>query len=180
MTARVYDLLGMRKEAALEKKKLVVVKTLERDPENPDANNNMGILYLQQNQVPEALDYFNRAIEADSRYDTAMRNMAITYYRLARDESDSAKQEAYLEKARPMIAKALEAAENPLSMVTHARILIMEDNYQEALDTCEKAESIDPALKEVFELKQACLLKLNRLQEATAAYETYRFLNAHE
>ena len=80
--AKAFDMLGKRKEAALEKKKLVVVKTLDRDPENPAANNNMGILFLQRKQVDIALDYFGRAIKSNPAYDTGLRNLAVTYYRL--------------------------------------------------------------------------------------------------
>ncbi len=178
--AKAFDMLGKRKEAALEKKKLVVVKTLDRDPENPIANNNMGILFLQQKQVDTALEYFGRAVKSNPTYDTGFRNMALTYYRLATEAEDPAKCESYLEKAKPNIVKALEVAESPLSLMAHARILIMEENYEDALVSCERAEKIDPALKDVFGVKKNILLKLNRLEEANTAFETYRYLNNNE
>jgi len=176
---RAYDALGKRKEAALEKKKLVVARTLRADPANPIANNNMGIMLLQQNQTAVAIDYFIRSTEADPRYDTAVRNLAVTHYKLAGEATEPALRAQYLEKAKAYITKALTLAESPLTLLTQARLFLLEQRFEEALAVCGRVEQIDPAMKEMFGLKKAALLKLNRLEEANKAHETWRFLNAH-
>ena len=176
---RAYDSLGKRKEAALEKKKLVVARTLRADPANPIANNNMGIMLLQQNWIVAAIDYFTRSTKADPRYDTAVRNLAVTHYKLASDTMEPATRAQNLEKAKNYITKALAIAESPLTLLTQARILLLEERFEEALAVCERVEQIDPAMKEMFGLKKAALLKLNRLEEANKAHETWHFLNSH-
>jgi tetratricopeptide (TPR) repeat protein len=177
---RANDMLGRRKEAALEKKKMVVVRTLQAEPGNPVANNNMGILFLQQGNVQAAVDYFTRAVQSDPRYETSLRNLAITYYKLAADATDPAVRETHLDKAKGFVSRALGIALAPLTLLAQARILTLEERFEEALGVCEQVEAIDPTMKEVFGLKKVALMKLNRLEEANKAYETYRFLNAHE
>lgn len=179
--ARAYDMLGKRKEAALEKKKMVVVKTLQAEPGNPVANNNMGILFLQQNLVAQAVDYFQRAVSSDAKYDVALRNLAVTYYKLASEaEEDGAQRAEHLDKAKSFISRALEIAETPQSLLALARMHMVEEQWEDALSTCERVEQIDATLKDVFGLKKTVLMKLNRLEEAKKAYETFRFLASHE
>lgn len=179
-TAIAFDMLGKRKEAALEKKKMVVVRTLQADPGNPAANNNMGILFMQQGHIKPAVDYFNRAVKTDPRYETALRNLAVIFYKLASDVEDPEKRALHLDQAKDYVRRALEVAESPLTLLAQARILILEERFEEALETCGKVEKIDPAMKDIFGLKKIALMKLNRLEEANKAYETYRFLSAHE
>jgi tetratricopeptide (TPR) repeat protein len=171
--------LGKRKEAALEKKKLVVARTLRSDPANPIANNNMGIMLLQQGQTDAAIEHFNRSMTSDPRYDTAARNLAITHYKIATEAADAATRTQNLDKAKGFLGKALEIAESPLTLLAQARVFILEERFEDGLAACERVEQIDPAMKEVFGLKKAALLKLNRLDEANKAHETWRFLNAH-
>jgi len=177
--ARVFDALGKRKEAALEKKKLVVARTLRADPSNPVANNNMGIMLLQLGWVPAAIEHFNRSMKSDPRYDTAVRNLAVTHYKIASEAKDEAARELNIEKAKGYITMALDIAESPLTLLAQARLMILEEHYEEALKACERVEGIDPGMKEVYGLKKAALLKLNRLEEANKAHETWRFLNSH-
>ena len=178
-SARAYDMLAQRKEAALEKKKLVVVKTLDSDSNNPAANNNMGILFLQQGLVPQALGHFQRAIKTDRRYDVALRNLAAVYYKLTTETQDPGLKHEYTEKAKEYIARAMEVAEIPATLLVLARIQVMEEQYDKALVVCEKIEALDATNKDVFGLKKVILMKLNRLDEANKAYETYRFLTAN-
>jgi tetratricopeptide (TPR) repeat protein len=176
---RAFDALGKRKEAALEKKKLVVARTLRADPNNPIANNNMGIMLLQVNQIDAAIEYFARSAQANPRYDTAVRNLAVVHYKLASETTEPALRAQSLEKANDYITKALEIAESPLTLLAQARVFLLEERSEEALAVCDRVEQIDPAMKEMFGLKKAALLKLNRLDEANKAHETWRFLNAH-
>ncbi|MCH8842226.1 MAG: hypothetical protein IID61_04530 [SAR324 cluster bacterium] len=179
-SARAYDMLGQRKEAALEKKKLVVVKTLDNDSNNPAANNNMGILFLQQGLMPQALGHFQRAIKTDRKYDVALRNLAAVYYKLTTETEDPNLKLEYTEKAKEYIGRAMEVAEIPASLLVLARIQVMEEQYDKALVVCEKIEAQDATNKDVFGLKKVILMKLNRLDEANKAYETYKFLAANK
>ena len=73
----------------------------------------------------------------------------------------------------------MEVAESTPTLLMQTRILIVEEQYENALAVCEKIEALDAANKEVFGLKKVILMKLNRLDEANKAYETYQFLTAN-
>lgn len=174
LTAKVYEALGKPKEATLERKKMVVVKTLATDPRNPVANNNMGILLLRQNRVTDAIDYFQRATEADPHYDMAFRNLATVYYKLATATQDEARRKDLLNRADGPIAKALEVSRSVPNLLTQARILSLQGQDAQALELVEQAAHMEPASKDVFGLKKLLLERLNRMDEARQAFESYR------
>ena len=174
--AKIFEKLGKMKEATLERKKMMIVKTLESDPKNPIANNNMGILLSQQNQVQSAIDYFKKAITSNPKYDVAFRNLAATNLKMAGEEQDEEKKQETLSRAKSFINKALEIAPTVLSLIMQAKIYMMEGRHEEALAACEKAEKMEGANKEVFGMKRLALEKLNRIQEAQQAYEIYKTL----
>ncbi len=173
ITAKIYDALSKRKEATLERKKFVIVRALDADPRNPTANNNMGILFLQQGRMDEALDYFNRAVASDRNYDVAYRNLAAAYFQLSKKVSDAEKKADYNSKARDSIQKALAIAPAVPTLMAHARILMMDGNLAEVLAILERVDQMDPASSEVYYMKKLALEGLGRFEEAKSAHESY-------
>lgn len=175
-TAKIYDKLGRLKEATMERKKMMIIKTLESDPKNSVANNNMGILLLQFGEVDKALNHFKSSIKANNQYDVAYRNLAATHYKLADDQEDAEKQKVDLDKAMAYINKALSIDPNVHSLVIQGKIFLLEGRPEEALKVCENAENLDRAHKSIFMLKRIVLEKLNRTKEAQEAFEAYQIL----
>jgi len=174
ISARIYEKLGLRKEATLQRKKMVIVKTLATDPTNPIANNNMGILMLQQKQVAQALAYFQKSIQYNPRYDVAFRNFASTYYQLAAAEGDEGKRRDHLEQAEAQILRALEVSESVPSLLVHCKILLLQKRYEDALARCERAEALEEANKNIYGLKKVVLERLNRMGEAQVAFDKFQ------
>jgi tetratricopeptide (TPR) repeat protein len=173
ITAKIYDTLGKRKEATLERKKFVIVRALDADARNPIANNNMGILFLQQGRMDDALDYFKRAVDADRSYDVAYRNLAAAYFQLAKQAKDADKKADYGSKAREAIQKAMEIAPAVPTLMAHARVLMMDGKLDDVLATLEKVDAMDPASPDVYYLKKMALEGLGRFEEAKSAHESY-------
>lgn len=174
MSAKIYERLGRMKEATLERKKMVVVKTLQADPANPIANNNMGILMLQQERLEQALDYFKKSIKSNPSYDIAYRNLAATHYKAALTESDDDKKSEQAALAKGYVAKALEIRKGVGSMLIQAKILVLEGRYDEALDIAVSAEEMEQANRDVYALKRQIFDKLNRTKDAQKAFELYQ------
>ncbi|MBI4082449.1 MAG: tetratricopeptide repeat protein [Candidatus Lambdaproteobacteria bacterium] len=172
-TARIYERLGKRKEATLERKKMIIVKTLATDANNAVANNNMGILLLQQQQVAAALNHFERAIATDPKYDVALRNHATALLQLAIKQRDEAKRAELFEKAQVLAARALDVAASVPSLLLMAKLLLARGNTEEALSACTQAEAQDEANHHVYALKKIVLERMNRMEEARIAYDKY-------
>lgn len=175
--SKIFDALGQRKEATLERKKMVVVKTLSTDPKNSIANNNMGILLLRNKQTEPAIKYFQNAVDSDQNYEVAHRNMATVYYNMYKAEQNEAKKKDMLEKARTCISRAMELLQSIPTLLIFARVLLADGEDERALEIVELAEKQDPAHKDVFGLKKVVLEKLNRMDEARDAFGSYQMFS---
>ncbi len=180
ITAKIYDALGKRKEATLERKKFVIVRALEGDPSNPIANNNMGILFLQQGNTDAALDYFKRAIQADKTYDVAYRNLAAAYYQMAKEARDEEARADLNSRAREQIEKALSITRAVPSLMAYARILLRDGELEPVVSICGEIDAMDPANKDVYYLKKLALEGLGRFEEAQDAENSYRMFRQAE
>jgi len=174
ITARIYDMMKKRKEATLERKKFAVSRALEVDAKNPIANNNMGILFLQQGKVDEAVSYFRKALDGDKNFDVAYRNLSATFYTQARAETDLAKKKDLISKAREQVDKALSITQSVPSLLAKARIVMMMGEFELALSLANKADEIEAANKDVFLLRKMALERLGRFEEARQAFESYQ------
>lgn len=174
MSAKIFERLGRLKEATMERKKMVIVKTLHSDPTNHVANNNMGILMLQMEQADEAIKYFRKSIETNPDYDISHRNLAAIFYKLAISESDEKKKGDHVDQARGHVARALELGSNVTSMVINGKIMILDGRFEDALQIAEEAEVMHPANKDVYGLKRQALEKLHRTLEAQKAFDSYQ------
>jgi len=177
ISAKIYDAMGQRKEATLERKKFVIVRALDVDAKNPIANNNMGILFMQQGKTDVALSYFQKSIDADKNYDVAHRNQAAVYLRMAKETDDADKKFQYNLKAREGIEKAVEISPTPASLLALGRIRLKEGNFDEVLSIAEKVDEMDPANKHVYKLRQLSYEGLGRFEEARDAENSYRIFS---
>lgn len=180
ITAKIYEAMGKRKEATLERKKFVIIRALESDPKNSVANNNMGILFLQQDKVEDAIEYFKKSIDRNKHFDIAYRNLAATYYQIAKNHANVEKKGQYLRMAREEVEKALAIQENVPSFLAYGRILLQVADYEKALECAEKADLIQAANKDVFLLKKVALERLGRFDEARRAFESYQIFQKAE
>ncbi len=74
-------------------------KAIEVDPTNKEVLNNLGYYYKDKNPLL-AEDYFKKALESDSAYETARSNLALLYNKLG-DYSKSVEELKILVKAYP-------------------------------------------------------------------------------
>ena len=175
--AKIYDALGKRKEATLERKKMVVVKTLATDPNNSVANNNMGILLLRNKKMEAAIEYFRKSVEADPNYEVGHRNLATVYFSMSKAATDEAQKKELLDQARVPIAKAMELMKSIPTLLVYARVLMADEENEQALELVTQAEAQDPAHKDVFGLKKLLLERLNRMEEARQAFASYQMFS---
>ena len=173
LTARILEKLGKMKEATLEKKKMMVVKTLQSDPKNPIANNNMGILMMQAGDLTKALEYFKQSVASNPNYDVAFRNLAAAYYQMAMKEPTPEKKSDHVESATGYIKKAISIDDTVPSKIILGKILVLGGSYDEALAICGQAEEQDPTNRSVYMLKRIVYEKMNRTADAQAAYDSF-------
>ncbi|MGK0290338.1 MAG: Tfp pilus assembly protein PilF [bacterium] len=178
--AKIYDKLGRPKDAANERRKLQTVKTLKGNPTNAVANNNMGIILLQQKSYVKAVEYFSKAIKFDPEYEVAQVNQAKAIYHIASKEKNEQKREKYLSRCIQLTEKILKKHENAEVAVVAARAYILLDECDRAMELCDLAYQLEPSLKEVFSTKQIINEKQAKISEASLNYEGYKSLEAEE
>lgn len=170
--AMVYEKLGDANAAVLERKKMTVVRTLASDAKNPVANNNMGILLMSQQQYDAALAYFRKSIEANPKYDVAVRNLATALYHLATNGPQEKRGE-YQAEAAQVVEKSLALGVSFPTLILQARVKLLAGDAEAALEIVTRAQAMDPGHKDGFAVKQMALEKLGRMAEAQVAHEHY-------
>jgi Tfp pilus assembly protein PilF len=174
LCARVYDALGKSQEATLERRKFAIARALQADPHDAVANNNMGVLFMRQGRMDDALEYFNRAVACDRAYDVAYRNLAAVYQQRAKQAADDTARADCAAKAREAMQKALEIAPTVPTLLAHARLLTAEGKLAEALTVLEQVGQSAPANPAVYLIKKQVLEGLGRHDEARAANASYQ------
>ena len=164
---------------------------------DPKYQYNMGLFYLNNNNLEEAVKYLNKTISLDPRNFLAMNALglisamkgdfpqAVTYYQKclqlepsfseARNNLGTAFQElGDLEKARQEFQKAVDdPAYNTkeLPFYNLARLAFTQGDTEKALERVQTALKFNPRLAMTQNLKGLIMEKLDRLAEAIAAYE---------
>ena len=171
--AIAYERLGKGALAQAERKKMAVLKALQVNAADPVANNNLGVLFAQQDQVERAIECFKKATEANRKYDAGHRNLASTYFRMAAAETDAAKKESLFGQAVEAIADAVRINPASVNLLAQARILLGKGDASRALDAAAKAEAIDSANPQVYQVKREAFEKLGRMTDAQRAHEQF-------
>lgn len=131
-------------------------KALEADPEFPEANNNLGLVYFEIKDDVNALKFFQKAIEYDPKYKKPYLNIGSVYL-ISKD----------YEKALEYYNKSLEL--DPLyteAVQGIGNVYFLQNKYQEAVNFYRKAHAIDPQHLDIYDLLAETYEKMGLLQKA--------------
>ena len=164
---------------------------------DPQYQYNLGLFYLNQNDVDSATKYFVKALSLDTNYYPAWYSLGLAHSMRGRlDEAAKAYQkclevnpqftEAHnnlgtvyqemnqLDKAEQEFRKALADLtyqNRDLAYTNLARLHVIQNRLDEALDDVQKAIQIKPRLAMAYNLRGVIYEKKNRLGEAISSYE---------
>jgi Tfp pilus assembly protein PilF len=164
---------------------------------DPKYQYNMGLFYLNNNNLEEAVKYLNRALALDPRHFLSMNALglisamkgdfpqAVAYYQKclqvepafseARNNLGTAFQElGDLDKARQEFQKAIDDPtynSKELPFYNMARLAFAQGDSEKALERVQTAIKINSRLAMAHNLNGLILEKLDRLAEAIAGYE---------
>jgi Tfp pilus assembly protein PilF len=171
-----------------------IQRAREKDPKY---QYNVGLYFLNQNNVDEATKYFVKALSLDTRYYLAWNALGLAHSSKGRfDESVKAYQKCLeinpqFTEARNNLGtvyqemKLFDKAENEfksalldlgyqnreLPYYNLARLDVLRGRLDEALDNVQKAIQIKPRLAMAHDLRGLIYEKLNSLGQAIASYE---------
>jgi Tfp pilus assembly protein PilF len=164
---------------------------------DPKYQYNMGLFYLNNNNLEEAVKYLNRALALDARHFLSMNALglisamkgdfpqAVAYYQKclqvepsfseARNNLGTAYQElGDLDKAQQEFQKAIDDPaynSKELPFYNMARLAFTQGDSEKALERVQTAIKLNPRLAMAHNLKGLIMEKLDRLAEAIADYE---------
>lgn len=128
----------------------------KKDPKNPKYYFQAGQIYENKNMSDQAIAYFQKTIEIDSRFAEAYASLGLLLFK--------ANQIPEAEKA---IATALKLApDNSETLYYHGRILKSKKNYAQALAALEKAARKQEIRTKCFFERGCCYLETNSLEKA--------------
>jgi Flp pilus assembly protein TadD len=169
-------------------------RALKLSPHYLRALNDLGVLYLQLNRLPEAAELFAQAVKVDENFDIARLNLGVVFHRQGKDKEAVQMLALLYEKDRSMKGVALSYADALLGVAELAKaeqvlrgavnesindnsvqvdlhfklgvILNRQDRFDEAAVELKKAVTINDSAANAQLLLGATLLQLNRLDEA--------------
>ena len=185
--AGMKSLAGGQTEAAITELK----RALKLSPRYLRALNDLGVLYLQLNRLPEAADLFAHAVKLDERFPLARLNLGVVLHRQGKNKEAVQTLAPLYEKDRAMKGVALSYADALLGVADLAKaeqvlrgvlneptndnvdlhfklgvILNRQDRFDEAAVELTKAVTINDTAANAHLLLGATLLQLDRLDEA--------------
>lgn len=171
--AIAYEKLGKTTLSLVARKKLGVIRALQANAADPLANNNMGVLCVQQGDMQRSVECFKKAIEGNRKFAPAYRNLATALFRMAAGEPDTGKRAPWLDEAATAIEQAIALNAAAPSFLAQARILIAKDQAERALESVDRAEAMDASNPTVYQIKREAMEKLGRMTDAQHAHEAY-------
>jgi Tfp pilus assembly protein PilF len=171
--ASIYDKLGRTQDADRERRKVAILKRLQQEPNNPAANNNLGILLVQQKQWAPALAAFRKALDKDPKLDVAWRNIAATCYQMAQAEARPEARTVHVTAGLAAAEKAIELKANLPSLLTVALLKSIGGDTQAAVEAIAKAQAQAPENKDVYAVMRTVLERAGMFDEALKANEIY-------
>jgi Flp pilus assembly protein TadD len=176
-------LAGGETEAAIAELK----RALKLSPHYLRALNDLGVLYLQLNRLPEAAELFAQAVKFDDSFNLARLNLGVVLHRQGRNKEAVQTLAPLYEKDRSMKGVALSYADALVGVAELAKaeqvlrestddsvdlhfklgvILNRQDRFDEAAVELKKAVTINDTAANAHLLLGATLLQLNRPEEA--------------
>lgn len=172
-------------------------KIVEARAKDPQYQYNMGLFYLNQGDVNEAINYLNRALSLKPQYDLALYSLGLAHSMNGNFE-ESIKHLQNCLKVNPTLTDAhnslgavyqemglIDQAENEFRIAilnksyksrdnayyNLARIYVLKDKLQEALDYVENAISLNNRMAMAHNLKGIILERQNNIDEAIESYK---------
>jgi len=177
---QMYLKLGDNKNAHNEKKKLQTVRTLKSNPNNPTANNNLGIIQLIQKQYDASIRSFQKAVKHEGYHSLGQLNLAKAWLQKAMHEKDPTEKKTFLIKSAKEVEAYLNNNKQADGLLLKAKIYMTYGDYQKALGYCNEAFVLDNTMKEILNTKRAIDEKLGNIQDASEAYDAYQSLAKEE
>jgi Tfp pilus assembly protein PilF len=164
---------------------------------DPKYQYNLGLFYLNQNDVDNAMKYFVKALSLDTRFYLAWNAMGLAHSMRGRLDEAAKAYEKCLEidpqfaeahnnlgtvyQEMKMIDKAEAEFRKALSDLTYqnrelpyfnlARLYVLQGRLDEALDYVQKSIQIKPRLAMAYNLRGQIYEKMNKLDDAVSSYE---------
>ncbi len=153
---RVTALRRLRRFEEVESAARVAIDTL---PHEPALLVELGWVHGDQANYEEALTWFNKAHQIDSRHEWALRSRIVALRRLHR-----------FEEAESVARVAIDTLPHePALLVQLGFVYDDQANYDEALTWFDKALQVDPRNSTALEWRVAALRRLRRFEEAESA-----------
>ena len=168
---KMYQKLGDSKRAHLERKKLQSVRILKADPSNPIANNNLGVIQLNQGHFEGAIRSFDKARKGESSNHISQYNLANAWYQKAPTEEDPHDKKKDLAKAYAEVELYMQQGPKCEGLLLKARIYMEIGNYKKASVSCDEALKLDFQNKDALNAKIIIEEKLGNVTEASEAYD---------
>lgn len=162
-------------------------RAVKLSPHYLSALNDLGVLYLQLNRLPEAAELFAQAVKFDETFNLARLNLGVVLHRQGKNKEAVQTLAPLYEKDRSMKGVALSYADVLLGVGELAKaeqvlrestddsvdlhfklgvILNRQDRFDEAAVELKKAVTINDTAANAHLLLGATLLQLNRPEEA--------------
>jgi len=171
-------------------------KITEARKKDPQYQYNMGLLYLNEGNIEEAIRCFNKAISLNPRYDQALNSLGLAHMMTAKFQEavkyfekcleinpaltethnylGVAYQEmGFIDKAEKEFRTALvdeKYKSRDLAYFNLGRLYVIKDRLQEALEYVEKAIGINSRNVQALNLRGIIYGKLNNFPEAVKSY----------
>ncbi|KAM3146172.1 hypothetical protein pb186bvf_001829 [Paramecium bursaria] len=126
------------------------------DPENKQAMNGKGLVYLELKDIQKSIKWFDKAIKFDPNYPSPYNNKGNAY----REAKDYDKALEFYEKALNLDPKYIDALDNKAFLLSEQR------KFDESLEVLEQALNIDPDDKLIYIQKGNVLMEKQLYNDA--------------
>jgi tetratricopeptide (TPR) repeat protein len=179
-TINLYERLGDKKNAAVERKKQFIARTLKNNPNDSKANNNLGVIQLKQKNAGGAITSFKKSLKYSPGFLLAKINLANAYLQKADMVKVEEDKEMLIKQSLQLINQVMEKEQTAEGFLLKSKILMAKGEFKQALQYCDQAISSDPAMKEAYNTKRVLEERLGNIGKASQAYENFQSMNRQE